>query len=275
MAAISAAYVSSLAVASSLSSSRSSVNGVAVNVTVLTKGSVAKRLHFNCRASGQVDSSNDNVAAPVSRRLALSLLAATAAVSSRVNPAAAAYGEAANVFGKAKKSTGFTSYTGEGFSLSVPSKWNPSKEIEFPGQVVRYEDNFDATNNLSVSILKTDKSSIKDYESPKELLKSLSYLLGQQSYTGETDSEGGFTDNQVATAAILETDVKEVNGKTYYYISVLTRTADGDEGGKHQLIYATIEGGKLYVMKAQAGDKRWFKGAKKFVEGAVNSFQVV
>jgi hypothetical protein len=33
----------------------------------------------------------------------------------------------------------------------------------------------------------------------------------------------------------------------------VTRTADGDEGGKHQLITATVNGGKLYICKAQAG----------------------
>jgi hypothetical protein len=34
------------------------------------------------------------------------------------------------------------------------------------------------------------------------------------------------------------------------------------------LITATVNGGKLYICKAQAGDKRWFKGARKFVESA-------
>jgi hypothetical protein len=28
-------------------------------------------------------------------------------------------------------------------------------------------------------------------------------------------------------------------------------------------------------LKAQAGDKRWFKGTKKFVEGVANSFSVI
>jgi len=55
---------------------------------------------------------------------------------------------------------------------------------------------------------------------------------------------------------------------------VLTRTADGDEGGKHQLITATVSDGKLYICKAQAGDKRWFKGARKGVEKAASSFSV-
>ena len=79
--------------------------------------------------------------------------------------------------------------------------------------------------------------------------------------------KGGFDPNAVAIASILESSTPSINGKDYYNISILTRTADGDEGGKHQIIAATVSGGKLYVCKAQAGDK-------KFVEGAVNSFSV-
>lgn len=78
----------------------------------------------------------------------------------------------------------------------------------------------------------------------------------------------------MATANILETATPVIGGKQYYYLSVLTRTADGDEGGKHQLITATVSDGKLYICKAQAGDKRWFKGARKFVESAASSFSV-
>ena len=130
-------------------------------------------------------------------------------------------------------------YSGDGFKLSIPSKWNPSKEVEFPGQVLRYEDNFDTTSNLSVMITPTDKKSITDYGSPEEFLSSVDYLLGKQAYFGKTDAEGGFDSGAVATANILESSSSTVGGKPYYFLSVLTRTADGDEGGKHQLITAT------------------------------------
>lgn len=86
--------------------------------------------------------------------------------------------------------------------------------------------------------------------------------------------QGGFDPNAVATANILETSTPVVGGKQYYFISVLTRTADGDEGGKHQLITASVSDGKLYICKAQAGDKRWFKGARKFVESTASSFSL-
>ena len=80
---------------------------------------------------------------------------------------------AANVFGKPKSNTDYLPYNGDGFKLSVPAKWNPSKEREFPGQVLRYEDNFDANSNLSVIINPTDKKSIKDFGSPEEFLSQV------------------------------------------------------------------------------------------------------
>ncbi|KAL9394752.1 hypothetical protein Peur_014037 [Populus x canadensis] len=225
-----------------------------------------------CRAQKQAVQEEDNGA--VSRRLALTVLIGAAALGSKVAPADAAYGESANIFGKPKKDTDFLPYNGDGFKLSIPSKWNPSKEREFPGQVLRYEDNFDATSNVSVMVIPTDKKSITDYGSPEEFLSKVDFLLGKQSSLFATASEGGFDTNTVATANILETSTPVIGGKQYFFLSVLTRTADGDEGGKHQLITATVKDGKLYICKAQAGDKRWFKGARKFVESAASSFSV-
>jgi len=224
-----------------------------------------------CRAQ-KLDAAEGDAA--VTRRAALTLLAGAAAVGAKVNPAAAAYGEAANVFGKPKTNTDFIAYSGDGFKLLIPSKWNPSKEREFPGQVLRYEDNFDANSNISVIVQPTTKKTITDYGSPEEFLAQVDYLLGKQAYAGKTDSEGGFETDAVATANILESSAPVVDGKQYYSVSVLTRTADGDEGGKHQLITATVSDGKLYICKAQAGDKRWFKGARKGVEKAASSFSV-
>ncbi|KAK8468433.1 hypothetical protein PHAVU_006G027801 [Phaseolus vulgaris] len=229
--------------------------------------------HIVCKAQKQVVQEPDATTL-VSRRLALTVLIGAAAVGSKVSPADAAYGEAANVFGKPKTNTDFLPYNGNGFKISIPSKWNPSKEVEYPGQVLRYEDNFDTTSNVSVMVTATDKKSITDYGSPEDFLSKVDYLLGKQAFFGQTDSEGGFDSNAVATANILESATPEIDGKKYYSLSVLTRTADGDEGGKHQLITATVKDGKLYICKAQAGDKRWFKGARRFVESTASSFSV-
>ena len=253
----------------------SSLTGSPVS-SVKAPGSSKAPAPLMCRA--QKAGEGEASASPVSRRAVISIAAAAAAavaaISAPIHPADAAYGEAANIFGAAKKDSGFVTFAGDGFKVDIPSKWNPSKEQEFPGTVLRFEDNFDANSNLAVMVLPEGKTSIKEYGSPEKFLESVSYLLGKQAYSGNTKSEGGFDSNAVATAAILESSTPVINGKEYYNISVLTRTADGDEGGKHQLIVGTVSGGKLYLLKAQAGDKRWFKGAKKSVEGVANSFSV-
>ncbi len=58
-------------------------------------------------------------------------------------------------------------------------------------------------------------------------------------------------------------------------VAAAVAAGDGNEGGRHQLIKATVSGGNLYILKVQAGDKRWFKGADKECKGAFESFTVV
>lgn len=91
------------------------------------------------------------------------------------------------MFGKPKSNTDFVPYDGPGFKLSIPAKWNPSKEVEFPGQVLRYEDNFDTTSNLSVMVTPTDKKSITDYGSPEEFLSKVIYKRALQLSKNEID----------------------------------------------------------------------------------------
>merc|ERR1719224_145810 len=190
--------------------------------------------------------------------------AALIAALLKANPSVAAYGDSANVFGGITNKSGFVAFAGEGFSLLLPSKWNPSKEKDFPNVTLRYEDNFDAVNNLVVIKKKTDKSRVEDFGTPEQFLNSFSFLLGQQSYAGKTISEGGFAPDRVSAASVLDLEsATDKKGKTFYRYNILSRTADGDEGGRHQLIAATVSGNTLYILKVQVGDKRWFKGVRK------------
>ncbi|CAI5475777.1 unnamed protein product [Closterium sp. Yama58-4] len=262
------AAAASMATSVALKSLSSSFSGVAVAAP--QKAVVAKAGAFTCRAQ----KSEEEVV--VSRRNAVTLLAGVAAaLTLKAAPAQAAYGEAANVFGKGPGNTDYIPYKGAGFSINLPSKWNPSKEVgEFANIVLRYEDNFDALANVVVIAEPTGKGSITDFGSPEEFLEKYKYLLGVQVFSGETAAEGGFEKNAAVTASVLESSSEKVNGKTYYKLNVLTRTADGGEGGRHQLFTAAVSNGTLYICKASSGDKRWFKGAKKFVEGTVGSFTV-
>jgi len=212
----------------------------------------------------------------VDRRAALGLMAGTASLLASAAPSLAAYGDSANVFGRVTNKSGFVPYAGDSYALLVPSKWNPSSEsAEVPNIVLRYADNFDSVNNFYVVVQKSEKAKIEDYGTPEDFVKNFGYLLGKQAWAGETVSEGGFAAGRVSTASLLgvATD-KDKKGKTYYKFEILTRTADGNEGGRHQLVKATISNGKLYLLKVQAGDKRWFKGTDKECLGILDSFTV-
>eukprot|EP00898_Chlorokybus_atmophyticus_P004919 jgi/Chlat1/5428/Chrsp35S08992 len=212
----------------------------------------------------------------ISRRAALGLVATTLAAATLADkPALAAYGERANVFGSATPNTGFRVFKGAGFTVAVPAKWNTSKEQDFPNTQARFEDNFDAVSNMVVTKTPTTKSSVTDYGSPETFLDQISFFLGQQVYSGETRSEGGFASGKVAKTALLDVNTtKDRNGTTYYKYEMLTTTADGDEGGRHQLINAAVKDGNLYVLKIQAGDKRWFKGTDRAVRPVFDSFTI-
>ncbi|KAF5839536.1 oxygen evolving enhancer 2 of photosystem II [Dunaliella salina] len=216
-----------------------------------------------------------NATVSADRRALLLGLVGIYQISHTAEPALASYGEGANVFGRVTNRSGFIPYAGEQFALLLPSKWNPSKEREFPNMVLRYLDNNDAANHTLVVIKPTDKASITDYGEPEDFANEVKYMLGVQAWQGETVSEGGFDKGSIASAALLGTATdKDRKGKPYYELEILSRSADGDEGGRHQLFKATVSNGNLYILKVQAGDKRWFKGTDKDCLGIIQSFTV-
>lgn len=212
-------------------------------------------------------------AAAPSRRAALGAALGVALAAAAPRPADAAYGEAARVFGAKTKLSEFTTFVGDGYFLEIPSKWNPDKSI-IVGSDLRYADNMrDDGANLDVIIAKTDKKSIKDYGSLDAFLPMVSYLLGTQSFDGATESEGGFASGKVVAGSILEQDtLTSNNGKSFYYYHILTRTADGEGGGRHHLLLSGISGDKIYTLQVQALDKQWFKGGDRLLDHVVKSF---
>lgn len=244
-------------------SSKSSVGGVRA---AAPKPAVAPKAVTVCSVEG----------ADISRRSAAALIAvAAAAAASSSSPALAAYGDRANVFGKASSGTGFASYSGDGFKIALPGKFNPSKEVDFPGTVLRYEDNFDAVSNVVVTKNPTTKGSISDFGSPEKFLADNSFYLGTQAYNEESKSEGGFAPGRFARAHVLDTStVKDSAGNTYFLIDVIVTSADGDEGGRHHVFKAGVKGGNLYVCKFQSGDKRWFKGQDRIIRSSIETFSL-
>lgn len=210
----------------------------------------------------------------VTRRAALGLAAALPAALV-AKPSLAAYGDAKKEFAGTVNTSGFIPYAGEGFAVLLPAKYNPaSYNSEFPGIALAYEDNFDAVNKLSVIVTPTNKSKIEDYGSPTDYLKEVAYLLGQQTWQGDSLSEGGFKRGKTSVANVLDAGKDSRNGKTYYTFEILTRTADGNEGGRHHLLTSTVSGGKVYTLRQQVGDKRWFKGLERENREIASAFKV-
>ncbi|KAK9808485.1 hypothetical protein WJX73_000084 [Symbiochloris irregularis] len=206
------------------------------------------------------------------RRAALTLLGGIAALL-QAKPSNAAFGEGANIFGKVGNTTGLIPYVGKGFKVNLPSKWTPSAERDVPNVVLRYEDTGDNLN--SVVIYKADKKLSSNVADPQSFLKENAYLFGQNVWQGATISEGGFKKNAVSATSLIDSYVDNKDGKPYYKMEVLSRTADGTEGGKHNLISAAVSQGDLYVCKVTIGDKRWVRGANKFGKSIFDTFTVV
>lgn len=139
-----------------------------------------------------------------------------------------------------------------------------------------FTDSFDTITTLSITRFRgQNHSSVKDYGTLVQLLEQYPYVLGVQSFEGKTMSEGGFSDNKVVTATLVDSKEEAVDGKVYFKYNLLTRTADGDEGGKHQLLsFAVGSDGCLYLYKVCVGEKRWIKGGSKLVLGSWDSFRV-
>ena len=72
-------------------------------------------------------------------------------------------------------------------------------------------------------------------------------LTPEDSLAGESRSEGGFADGRYAAASLLDQyETKDSKGRNYYQYEVLVRSADGNEGGRHHIIKATVRcGGTL------------------------------
>ncbi|CAD7698492.1 unnamed protein product [Ostreobium quekettii] len=214
----------------------------------------------------------------VSRRAAMGMVAGGVAILAGAKPSEAAYGETANVFGSITNPSGFIPFSGDGYVVLLPSKWNPSPERDFKNIDMRWEDNFEPLSHVLVTKTKASSGSIEGYGSPDAFLKSIGNYLGESVWLsdGDTQSEGGFAKNKVSSASLLDVaTAKDKKGKSYYKYELFVRSADGNEGGRHVLLTAAVGSGNLYVQKVQCGDKRWMKGGPRVdAETVHNSFAV-
>lgn len=190
-------------------------------------------------------------------------------------PATADVGAPARIFHRSDLPESQT-IKGQGYKLEVPSNWIVSDQVETKNQIIRYED----SGNISASVIvvkePTSSQSIDQVGDPDSVLKKYVPILGKQSFDRPTDAEGGFKSGAVAALSVLDqTTMTDKSGNKYYGYELLLRTADGTEGGRHVLMKAGVKGGNIYLMKVEAGDKRWVRDKRASCRLAMETFQVV
>ena len=134
-------------------------------------------------------------------------------------PASAAYGDSANVFGSAKPIDQSLEIAGAGWKGQLPAKFKVSKETsEFPGTVLRYEDNFDAVTYAVVTVNSVGKNSVTEMCSIDDVRNSVRCTANawHQSWEGSSISEGGFGDGKVSSAALLDQGQVTKDGKVCF-----------------------------------------------------------
>ena len=103
----------------------------------------------------------------------------------------------------------------------------------------RYEDNGDAVNNVVIISRKTEKGSVKDFGNVDEFLAANSYLFGEQTFKGNTISEGGFKKNKTSAASILDVQQgQDKKGKDYYKYELLVRS--GADTSPNRLVMSVL-----------------------------------
>lgn len=180
----------------------------------------------------------------VTRRQALQLTSAAAVLLARPQQALAA----------AKGPAGFNAAkdTQDSYQFIYPFGW---QEVSVDGQDVVYKDIIEPLESASVSITKTDKTSVTEFGNPLEVAQQLT--------------------NEVLTprsqqAKVLGVNKREIEGRTYYEFEFATKA---NTYIRHALAVVTVANGKFYTLVTGSNDNRWSKMKERLVE-VVKSFQV-
>jgi len=180
----------------------------------------------------------------ITRRQALQLTSAAAVLFTLPQGALAA----------AKGPPGFNAAkdTQDSYQFIYPFGW---QEVSVDGQDVVYKDIIEPLESASVSITKTDKSSVTEFGNPLEVAQQLT--------------------NEVLTprsqqAKVLGVNKREIDGRTYYEFEFATKA---NTYIRHALAVVTVANSKFYTLVTGSNDSRWSKMKERLVE-VVKSFQV-
>lgn len=142
----------------------------------------------------------------------------------------------------------------DGYSFVYPFGW---QEVGVEGQDSVFKDIIEPLESVSVSIVPTDKTTVKEYGD----LKEVTFTLADKVLTSPTQD----------VTMVSETERKDDTGRTYYDFEFLVKNP---RYTRHALASVTVGNGKFYTLVTGANDKRWGKMGDK-IKTIVRSFDVV
>eukprot|EP00471_Norrisiella_sphaerica_P001254 CAMPEP_0184486414 /NCGR_PEP_ID=MMETSP0113_2-20130426/7896_1 /TAXON_ID=91329 /ORGANISM="Norrisiella sphaerica, Strain BC52" /LENGTH=248 /DNA_ID=CAMNT_0026868281 /DNA_START=49 /DNA_END=795 /DNA_ORIENTATION=+ len=160
---------------------------------------------------------------------------------------------AAPAFAKGPKGFNLHKDTGDRYQFLYPFGW---EEIYVKGTDILYKDIIEPLETASVTVIQTEKSSIKDYGD----LADVSTSLAEKVLTPAGQ-----------TVKIVKAAEKEDNGKTYYQFEF---TAQNPRYTRHSLVSAAINNGKYYIFVTGSNEKRWSVMGER-LQKVADSFKLV
>lgn len=195
------------------------------------------------RVSSEVEAHGELGDHVIGRRDVLSGVAGLAAAFSISNGSALAAGKAPKGFSAVLDNA-------DGYAFLYPFGW---QEVAVKGQDVAFKDVIEPLESVSISIVKTDKTSLEELGTPEAVAKALVEKV-LSSPTQKT--------------SIKEAKARVTDGKTYYEFEF---TAEARNFTRHALGAVAVNGGKFYTLTTGANERRWSKIEDKLRQ-VVDSF---
>eukprot|EP00210_Caulerpa_lentillifera_P004074 g3887.t1 len=142
---------------------------------------------------------------------------------------------------------------GDGYQFLAPFGW---QEVDVKGLDVVYKDLIEPLESVSVSLIPTDKTSIKEFGD----LDEVAYTLADKVLTPPDQ-----------TVKIIEASERMVTDTDYYQFEFETKAPNYV---RHALGVVAIGNGMFYALTTGASEKRWKKIADR-LRTVIKSFQVI
>lgn len=141
----------------------------------------------------------------------------------------------------------------DGYKFFYPFGW---QEVAVKGQDVAFKDVIEPLESVSVSIIKTDKTSLSELGTPDAVAKALVERV-LASPTQKTQ--------------VLEAKERTNDGLTYYTFEFLTKASNFT---RHGLGTVAIKDGKFFTLTTGSNERRWSKMADK-LKMIISSFELL